>query len=39
MWRVLFYVNNDTALWPGFVLRLGRLSELTRITLRQASTG
>ena len=31
------YVNNGTALWPGFALRLGRLSELTRITLRQAS--
>jgi uncharacterized protein len=33
------YVNNGTALWPGFALRLGRPSELTRITLRQASTG
>jgi uncharacterized protein len=31
------YVNNGTALWPGFALRLGRSSELTRITLRQAS--
>ena len=30
------YVNNGTALWPGFALRLGRLSELTRITLRRA---
>jgi predicted MPP superfamily phosphohydrolase len=30
------YVNNGTALWPGFALRLGRPSELTRITLRQA---
>jgi len=30
------YVNNGTALWPGFALRLGRASELTRITLRQA---
>lgn len=29
------YVNNGTALWPGFALRLGRPSELTRITLRQ----
>lgn len=28
------YVNNGTALWPGFALRLGRASELTRITLR-----
>jgi uncharacterized protein len=32
------YVNNGTALWPGFALRLGRPSELTRITLRQMST-
>jgi predicted MPP superfamily phosphohydrolase len=31
------YVNNGTALWPGFALRLGRPSELTRITLRQAT--
>nr|WP_181957709.1 metallophosphoesterase [Bradyrhizobium uaiense] len=30
------YVNNGTALWPGFALRLGRPSELTRITLRVA---
>ena len=30
------YVNNDTALWPGLALRLGRPSELTRITLRRA---
>ncbi len=30
------YVNNGTALWPGFALRLGRPSELTRITLRIA---
>lgn len=28
------YVNNGTALWPGFALRLGPPSELTRITLR-----
>ncbi|GAB6843896.1 hypothetical protein HNR00_002352 [Methylorubrum rhodinum] len=28
------YVNNGTALWPGFALRLGPWSELTRITLR-----
>jgi len=33
------YVNNGTALWPGFALRLGRPSELTRITLRQAGAG
>jgi predicted MPP superfamily phosphohydrolase len=32
------YVNNGTALWPGFALRLGRSSELTRITLRRASS-
>lgn len=32
------YVNNGTALWPGFALRLGKPSELTRITLRQAPT-
>lgn len=32
------YVNNGTALWPGFALRLGRPSELTRITLRPAGT-
>ena len=31
------YVNNGTALWPGFALRLGRPSELTRITLRRSS--
>lgn len=31
------YVNNGTALWPGFALRLGCPSELTRITLRKAS--
>jgi len=29
------YVNNGTALWPGFALRLGVPSELTRITLRR----
>jgi hypothetical protein len=31
------YVNNGTALGPGLALRLGRSSELTRITLRRAS--
>lgn len=31
------YVNNGTGLWPGFALRLGRPSELTRITLRRPS--
>jgi hypothetical protein len=34
--RMTLYVNNGTALWPGFALRLGRPSELTRITLRRA---
>ena len=29
------YVNNGTALWPGMAIRLGRPSELTRITLRR----
>ncbi|MBB3590510.1 hypothetical protein FHX08_000854 [Rhizobium sp. BK529] len=29
------YVNNGTALWPGFALRLGRPSELTVFTLRR----
>ncbi|MET0240630.1 MAG: metallophosphoesterase [Sphingobium sp.] len=27
------YVNNGTGIWPGFAMRLGRPSELTRITL------
>jgi predicted MPP superfamily phosphohydrolase len=31
------YVNNGTALWPGFAMRLGVPSELTRITLRRTS--
>ena len=30
------YVSNGTGLWPGFALRLGRPSELTCFTLRQA---
>ncbi len=30
------YVNNGTALWIGFALRLGRPAELTVITLRPA---
>lgn len=34
---MILYVNNGTALWPGFALRLGRTAELTRITLRRAS--
>lgn len=29
------YVNNGTALWPGMAVRLGRPSELTRITLQR----
>ena len=29
------YVSSGTALWPGFALRLGKPSELTRITLRR----
>lgn len=29
------YLNNGTALWPGFALRLGVPAELTRITLRR----
>ena len=33
---MMLYVNNGTGLWPGFALRLGRPSELTRITLRQS---
>ena len=32
---MILYVNNGTGLWPGFALRLGRPSELTRITLRR----
>jgi len=32
------YVSNGTALWPGFALRLGVPSELTRITLRPKDT-
>jgi uncharacterized protein len=35
---MLLYVNNGTALWPGFALRLGRPSELTRITLSRAAS-
>ena len=30
------YVSNGTGLWPGFALRLGVPSEITRITLRSA---
>jgi predicted MPP superfamily phosphohydrolase len=31
------YVSNGTGLWPGFALRLGTPSEMTRITLRPAN--
>lgn len=30
------YVSNGTGLWPGFALRLGRPSEMTRFTLHRA---
>jgi len=30
------YVSNGTGLWPGFALRLGVPSEITRLTLRRA---
>lgn len=30
------YVGNGTGIWPGFALRLGRPSEMTRFTLRAA---
>jgi predicted MPP superfamily phosphohydrolase len=30
---MILYVNNGTGIWPGFALRLGKASELTRITL------
>lgn len=30
------YVNNGTGIWPGFALRLGKASELTRITLSRS---
>lgn len=32
------YVNNGTALWPGFALRIGRPAELTVFTLRAPGT-
>ena len=34
---MMLYVSNGTALWPGFALRLGRPSELTRFILRRAA--
>jgi predicted MPP superfamily phosphohydrolase len=30
------YVGNGTGIWPGFALRLGRPSEITRITLHRS---
>lgn len=33
--NMTLYVNNGTALWPGLALRLGKPSELTRITLKR----
>lgn len=33
--NMTLYVNNGTAIWPGVALRLGRPSELTRITLKR----
>jgi len=33
--KMTLYVNNGTGIWPGFALRLGKASELTRITLRR----
>jgi hypothetical protein len=33
--EMTLYVNNGTGIWPGFALRLGKASELTRITLRR----
>jgi predicted MPP superfamily phosphohydrolase len=33
---MLLYVNNGTALWLGFAIRLGKPSELTSIVLRAA---
>jgi predicted MPP superfamily phosphohydrolase len=35
--EMTLYVSNGTALWPGFAVRLGKPSELTRFTLRAAS--
>jgi uncharacterized protein len=32
------YVSNGTGLWSGFALRLGRPSELTRLTLRRTGS-
>lgn len=34
--RMTLYVGNGTGIWPGFALRLGRPSEMTRVTLRAA---
>jgi len=32
------YVGNGTGLWPGFAVRLGRPSEMTRFTLHAAGS-
>jgi predicted MPP superfamily phosphohydrolase len=37
--EMTLYVNNGTALWPGFALRIGVPAELTRITLRAKLPG
>ena len=34
--NMTLYVSNGTGLWPGFALRLGRPSEITRLTLHRA---
>lgn len=36
--NMTLYVNNGTALWPGFAIRIGVPSDLTRITLRVKSS-
>ena len=35
--EMTLYVSNGTGLWPGFALRLGVPSEITRFTLRRAT--
>lgn len=37
--RMTLYVGNGTGIWPGFALRLGRPSEMTRFTLRAGGPG
>ncbi|QRE74310.1 metallophosphoesterase [Methylobacterium aquaticum] len=36
---MVLYVGNGTGIWPGFALRLGRPSEMTRFTLRAGGPG